>query len=106
MCFPSELNAIERTPFVCPSKVFIHFPDSASHILMVLSHEPLAIYFPSGLYDTKVTKEVCPSNVWRHLNFAIFSKNFVNFFAIFKENSQKKGTAVAIPFCITIRIFS
>ena len=59
MYFPSGLNAIERTPFVCPSKVFIHFPDSAS----VLSHEPLAIYFPSGLYDTKVTKEVCPSNV-------------------------------------------
>ena len=30
---------------------------------MVLSHEPLTIFFPSGLNDAELTKSECPSKV-------------------------------------------
>ena len=49
--FPSGLQQTDLTLPECPSKVRMHTPLFASHILRVLSsYEPLlAKYFPSGL---------------------------------------------------------
>ena len=63
---PSGLYATELTECECPSKVLRHSPVFASHILMVLSHEPLIIFVPSGLYATDKTLYLCPFKVLRH----------------------------------------
>ena len=64
MRLPSGLNDTLVTPPVCPLKVWISVPLSASHTLTVLSQLPLTMRLPSGLNDTLVTSSVWPLRVF------------------------------------------
>ena len=55
---------VERSFFFT---LYIERAYSSPHILMVLSHEPLIIFVPSGLNATEVTPPECPIKVLRHI---------------------------------------
>ena len=57
---PSALNATLATLLVCPLRVRIAWPLSASHTLTVLSSLPLTMCLPSALNATLVTGRCVP----------------------------------------------
>ena len=60
---PSGLNATPVTASVCPVRVALGRPVTASHSHPVLLSSPLANIVPSGLNATLVTTPVCPVRV-------------------------------------------
>ena len=55
-CLPSELKHTDLTTAECPLRVDKHDPEVMSHVLMVLSSEPLATMLGlSGLKATHIT---------------------------------------------------
>ena len=62
-CVQSGLHETDKTSRSCPLRVDKHDPEVMSHVLMVVSMEPLTtILGLSGLKETQVTKELLKHN--------------------------------------------
>ena len=67
--FPSGLNIAEYTVLLCPSKVFIQYPVSVSHI-RTDSSDAVTIFVPSGLKTADQTLLGSSSKVLMHWPFS------------------------------------
>jgi hypothetical protein len=68
-CVPSGLKVTQFTGALCPSRVFVTWPEARSHNLIVLSLYPRfpeqdANCVPSGLKETQFTGALCPVRVF------------------------------------------